>query len=51
MNHWLKPSNGLCLAGVTGIAGGLCFLGIGWAIGFVGCVALSFGAYLSKRGL
>lgn len=51
MRQWFKASNGFCLAGTAGITAGLWQLGIGWALGFLGAVALGFGVFLERKGM
>lgn len=51
MKSWLKASNALCLFGVGSVTVALWQVGTGWALGWLGGVSISFGAFLSRKGL
>jgi hypothetical protein len=51
MTRWLKVSNALCLGGFAAVTAALAYLGIGWALGWVGTVGIGFGVYLERKGL
>lgn len=51
MRQWLRPSNCVCTAGVVAVTAALWQVGIGWALGWVGVVAIGVGAHMQRQGL